>query len=783
MSSQIELDTAVESVLDTSTSSQKSLNRSSSNPDLSQNKTISSSISLLNDDVDNSAFVVKVYRSDQSFKYFPVHKDTTAKQLVMLAITEFGIADPSRCYSLCEVSAENGVIKQKRLSDQIDNLPERLPLNARYYLKNNHSTETLVPDQMAHELIREAQINFLQLDALEICAQLTLKDFSLFKNIQPTEYIDHVFKLNSLYGSPNLDKFLKLPNQEMYWTITEIVRETNIVRRSKVIKHFIKIAKCCKEMKNFNSMFAVISGLDHKAVQRLQTTWERIPDKYKKFFEELKSLLDLSRNMSVYRNLLKSELIVPPIIPMFPVCMKDLTFIHLGNQSEDDGLINFEKLRMLAKEIRHIIGMSSSSYDISNMFDSPTPHSHVFAGFGNSTDAFSTIKRTHTGMRLSVVANAKRLYDEASMVKKVKAYLSTAEVIQDESRLVDLANQCEPVCSSPSSGTIAASSIQEENEKFVFITTPVDDNKHKNNRRAPSPSSPLGLVNAIIQNVSTLKRRGPSPSTSSLSSNSSCDRRPGQQTKFDSYAGTQSPDAVNKLLQLSDSNRVKPRAPQRPFYHHPVSPLPLTSSISTTNPTSVNLATTSTTPLLSMPTSSPPLLTLNKRQVSNVKIALTSESSSLNPSHRLKHHHHRYHHHYSNSNSKSSVDQPLSGSPVSHDGDSGRGSLNSTNECIADNNITINGLTGGSHSSSNSTTSESTVLDSYSTKYSTSKHRPPLPVSMSVATVSQSQKMRNWMKRSQSQNEVDSDTNRINSVTDEQNNPLELDYEEQVTAV
>ncbi len=28
----------------------------------------------------------------------------------------------------------------------------------------------------------------------------------------------------------------------MYWTITEIIRESNLMQRSKVIKHFIKIA-------------------------------------------------------------------------------------------------------------------------------------------------------------------------------------------------------------------------------------------------------------------------------------------------------------------------------------------------------------------------------------------------------------------------------------------------------------------------------------------------------------------------------------------------------------
>ena len=134
------------------------------------------------------------------------------------------------------------MIKQKRLSDQVNNLSERLPITARYYLKNNHSTEPLVSDHLSHELIRDARINFLQLDALEICAQLTLRDFTIFQSIQPTEYVDHIFKLDSTYGIPQLSHFLKLPNQEMYWTITEILHESNLVQRSKIIKHFIKIA-------------------------------------------------------------------------------------------------------------------------------------------------------------------------------------------------------------------------------------------------------------------------------------------------------------------------------------------------------------------------------------------------------------------------------------------------------------------------------------------------------------------------------------------------------------
>lgn len=87
---------------------------------------------------------------------------------------------------------------------------------------------------------------------------------------------------------------------------------------------------------------------------------------------------------------------------------------------------------MVAKEIRSIINMSSSPYvsdedfsdellgrngfvkDISNMFDSPTSHSQIFAGFGHqsSIDSYGTIRRNQTSMRLSIMANAKRIYDE-----------------------------------------------------------------------------------------------------------------------------------------------------------------------------------------------------------------------------------------------------------------------------------------------------------------------------------------------------------------------------------
>lgn len=48
------------------------------------------------------------------------------------------------------------------------------------------------------------------------------------------------------------------------------------------------------------------------------------------------------------------------------------------------------------------------------MFDSPTSSSHIVASFAHhsANESSGTIRRHPTSMRLSVTANAKRIYDE-----------------------------------------------------------------------------------------------------------------------------------------------------------------------------------------------------------------------------------------------------------------------------------------------------------------------------------------------------------------------------------
>ncbi|KAM6147924.1 rap guanine nucleotide exchange factor 2 isoform 2-T2 [Erethizon dorsatum] len=420
---------------------------SSSNPDLLQSHHRILDFSATPDLPDQ---VLRVFKADQQSRYIMISKDTTAKEVVIQAIREFAITATPDQYSLCEVSVTpEGVIKQRRLPDQLSKLADRIQLSGRYYLKNNMETETLCSDEDAQELLRESQISLLQLSTVEVSTQLSMRNFELFRNIEPTEYIDDLFKLRSKTGCANLKKFEEVINQETFWVASEILRETNQLKRMKIIKHFIKIALHCRECKNFNSMFAIISGLNLAPVARLRTTWEKLPNKYEKLFQDLQDLFDPSRNMAKYRNVLNSQNLQPPIIPLFPVIKKDLTFLHEGNDSKVDGLVNFEKLRMIAKEIRHVGRMASVNMDPALMFRTRKKKWRSLGSLSQGSANAAVLDVAQTGghkkrVRRSSFLNAKKLYEDAQMARKVKQYLSNLELEMDEESLQTLSLQCEP---------------------------------------------------------------------------------------------------------------------------------------------------------------------------------------------------------------------------------------------------------------------------------------------------------------------------------------------------
>ena len=383
------------------------------------------------DDVEDAIpeLSLKIFKADHMHCFILVHKNVTASEIVKLSLKEFGIADCSERYALYEVSVADSGFKTSLMPDGLPNLAQRIRLGTRYYIKI--VSHQLSLEEISGELLKESNVSLLDLDVSETATQLMVEDYKIFQQIEQTEYVDHIFEIKSTFGKENLDKFSELMNKETLWVVSELVQENNMIKRSKMVKRFIQISKQCREIQNFNSMFAIVQGLYHPAVKRLKQTWERVPEKYSKLLKDLNDIMDPSRNFSRYRNLIKSDMVKPPLIPIYPMVSKDFAFVDIGNKTRVEGLINFEKMRLVANLCRSLTAMCSVPLKIA-------------MNEGEQPGKFGTMRKGGAGAR--VVLDAKKMYHDALMVRTVKTYLESLnnKIIVDETVLQSMSREVEP---------------------------------------------------------------------------------------------------------------------------------------------------------------------------------------------------------------------------------------------------------------------------------------------------------------------------------------------------
>uniref|UniRef100_A0A672FA31 Ras-GEF domain-containing protein n=1 Tax=Salarias fasciatus TaxID=181472 RepID=A0A672FA31_SALFA len=130
-------------------------------------------------------------------------------------------------------------------------------------------------------------------------------------------------------------------------------------------------AASCKQQQDLLSFLAVVLGLDNPAVSRLRLTWEGLPGKFRKQFQQFESVADPSRNHKSYRDLITS--LRPPLIPFTPLLLKDLTFLHESCKTFHGELVNFEKMHKVAEMVRTIRRYRSTQLAM----DTETSPSHL----------------------------------------------------------------------------------------------------------------------------------------------------------------------------------------------------------------------------------------------------------------------------------------------------------------------------------------------------------------------------------------------------------------------
>uniref|UniRef100_A0A8C2FL82 Rap guanine nucleotide exchange factor 5 n=1 Tax=Cyprinus carpio TaxID=7962 RepID=A0A8C2FL82_CYPCA len=200
---------------------------------------------------------------------------------------------------------------------------------------------------------QQRSVKMLSMNTWDVAMSLTNCDWSLFSIVHEQELVYFTQSRDASSGhTMALEQLLQRCNETQQWVMTEVLLCPTLCKRVQLFKKFIKIAAHCKAQRNLNSLFAIIMGLNSPAVSRLTQTWEKVPGKFRKLFSELESLTDPSLNHKAYRDAFRK--MKSPKIPFLPLLLKDITFIHEGNKTFLDNLVNFDKLHMIADTVRII---------------------------------------------------------------------------------------------------------------------------------------------------------------------------------------------------------------------------------------------------------------------------------------------------------------------------------------------------------------------------------------------------------------------------------------------
>ncbi|XP_065407845.1 ras-GEF domain-containing family member 1A isoform X12 [Chrysemys picta bellii] len=272
-----------------------------------------------------------------------------------------------------EADKENGTVK-KIISQMTQNLLMTLSARSQYQeIKEKFRQPVTDKGTILKNKPQSTQKDILSIccDPLILAQQLTHIELERVSNIYAEDLMQIVSHMDSLDNHKCRGDVTKTYTLEAYdnWfnclsmlVATEICRVVKKKQRTRIVEFFIDVARECFNIGNFNSMMAIISGMNLSPVARLKKTWSKVKTAK---FDVLEHHMDPSSNFCNYRTALQGaaqrsqtansnrEKIV---IPVFNLFIKDIYFLHKMHTNRlPNGQINFKKFWEISRLIHDFI--------------------------------------------------------------------------------------------------------------------------------------------------------------------------------------------------------------------------------------------------------------------------------------------------------------------------------------------------------------------------------------------------------------------------------------------
>ncbi|XP_007953769.2 ras-GEF domain-containing family member 1A [Orycteropus afer afer] len=273
----------------------------------------------------------------------------------------------THCATHCD--EENGTVK-KAITQMMQNLLLSLATQSQlqeFWEKFHSLAMDRGPVLKAKPPATQKDILSVCCDPLVLAQQLTHIELERVHNIHPEdlmqilshrEFLDNQRCQGDQTKTYSLEAYDKWFNCLSMLVATEVCRVVKKKQRTRTVEFFIDVARECFNIGNFNSMMAIISGMNLSPVARLKKTWSKVKTAK---FDILEHYMDPSSNFCNYRTALQGatqrcqmahssrEKIV---IPVFNLFLKDIYFLHkIHTNCLPNGQVNFKKFWEISRQI------------------------------------------------------------------------------------------------------------------------------------------------------------------------------------------------------------------------------------------------------------------------------------------------------------------------------------------------------------------------------------------------------------------------------------------------
>ncbi|OJJ47772.1 hypothetical protein ASPZODRAFT_131338 [Penicilliopsis zonata CBS 506.65] len=208
---------------------------------------------------------------------------------------------------------------------------------------------------------------FMEVPDEEFARELTRMDWVMYNSFRPRDLVRHVSisgpEKEQVKSLQNVNRMIKQFNHLAYFVASMILFRDKPKHRAKALEKFMSIAQKLRRQNNYNSLGAVIAGINGTPVLRLSQTRELVPPAVQKDFMRLVILMGTQKSHFAYR--LAWENSFSERIPFLPLHRRDLVSAEEGNRTfvgENKTRINWKKFEVMGEVVLGIQRSQQTPY-------------------------------------------------------------------------------------------------------------------------------------------------------------------------------------------------------------------------------------------------------------------------------------------------------------------------------------------------------------------------------------------------------------------------------------